>query len=85
MGKLREQMEGDLILKAYSPHTQSAYLRGARHFVRHYMRSPQEMGEQEVRDFLLHLVRETPLRQRRTCMSMPSSFSSLLPSNAQRQ
>ena len=58
MGKLHDQMEGDLILKAYSPHTQKAYLRGARHFARHYMRSPQEMGEQEVRDFLLHLVRD---------------------------
>jgi integrase/recombinase XerD len=58
MGKLHDQMEGDLILKAYSPHTQKAYLRGARHFARHYMRPPQEMGEQEVRDFLLHLVRD---------------------------
>jgi site-specific recombinase XerD len=58
MGKLHDQMEGDLILKAYSPHTQKAYLRSARHFARHYMRSPQEMGEQEVRDFLLHLVRD---------------------------
>ena len=58
MGKLHDQMEGDLILKAYSPHTQKAYLRGARHFARHYMRSPQEMGEQEERDFLLHLVRD---------------------------
>lgn len=58
MGKLHDRMEGDLILKAYSPHTQKAYLRGARHFARHYMRSPQEMGEQEVRDFLLHLVRD---------------------------
>lgn len=28
MGKLHDQMEGDLILKAYSPHTQKAYLRG---------------------------------------------------------
>jgi len=58
MGKLHDQMEGDLILKAYSPHTQRAYLRCVRHFARHYMRSPEEMGETEVRNFLLHLVRE---------------------------
>ena len=58
MGKLHDQMQEDLLLKAYSPHTQRAYLRCARHFASHYMRSPEEMGEQEIRGFLLHLVRE---------------------------
>ena len=58
MGKLHDQMEGDLILKAYSPHTKRAYLRGVQQFVRHYMRSPEEMGETEVRNFLLYLVRD---------------------------
>jgi len=58
MGKLHDQMREDLLLKAYSPHTQNAYLRCARHFASHYMRSPQEMGEKEVRDFLLHLIRD---------------------------
>jgi site-specific recombinase XerD len=58
MGKLHDRMKEDLLLKAYSPHTQSAYLRCARHFASHYMRSPEEMGEQEIRDFLLHLVRD---------------------------
>jgi site-specific recombinase XerD len=51
-------MKGDLLLKGYSPHTQSAYLRCARHFASHYMRSPEEMGEQEIRGFLLHLIRD---------------------------
>ena len=58
MGKLHDQMQEDLLLKAYSPHTQRAYLGCARHFARHYLRSPEEMGEQEIRDFLLHLVRD---------------------------
>ena len=58
MGKLHDQMEGDLILKAYSPHTIRAYLRGVQQFARHYMRSPEEMGETEVRNFLLYLVRD---------------------------
>ncbi len=30
MGKLRDRMKEDLLLKAYSPHTQRAYLRCAR-------------------------------------------------------
>jgi hypothetical protein len=29
MGKLHDQMKEDLLLKAYSPHTQRAYLRCA--------------------------------------------------------
>jgi len=58
MGKLHDRMKGDLLLKGYSPHTQSAYLRCARHFTSHYMRSPEEMGEEEIRGFLLHLVRD---------------------------
>jgi len=58
MGKLHERMKGDLLLKGYSPHTQRAYLRCARHFASHYLRSPEGMGEQEIRDFLLHLIRD---------------------------
>jgi site-specific recombinase XerD len=58
MGKLHDRMQEDLLLKAYSPHTQRAYLRCARHFASHYMRSPEEMGEPEIRSFLLHLVRD---------------------------
>ena len=57
MGKLHDQMKEDLLLRAYSPHTQRAYLRCVRHFAQHFMRSPEEMGEGEIRSFLLHLVR----------------------------
>jgi len=58
MGKLHEQMKADLTLKGYSAHTRNAYLRYLRHFAKHFMRSPAEMGEEEVRAFLLHLVQE---------------------------
>ena len=40
MGKLHDQMREDVLLKAYSPHTQNGYLRCARHFASRYMRSP---------------------------------------------
>ncbi len=58
MGKLRDRMKADLSLKGYSPHTQRAYLRCAGEFARHFMRSPSDMGEEELRAFLLHLVEE---------------------------
>jgi len=57
MGKLRDQMKADLELRRYRPGTQKSYLNCARNFVAYYMRSPEELGEAEVRDFLLHLAR----------------------------
>jgi site-specific recombinase XerD len=58
MGKLQEKMKADLTLKGYSEHTREGYLRYVRRFAKHYMRSPAEMGEEEIRAFLLHLVEE---------------------------
>lgn len=58
MGKLRDQMKADLSLKRYSPHTQRSYLRCVREFARYFMRSPADMGKEELRVFLLHLVEE---------------------------
>ena len=58
MGKLHEQMKADLTLKGYSEHTHEGYLRYLRGFAKHYMRSPAEMGEEEIRAFLLHLAQE---------------------------
>ncbi|GAJ06550.1 unnamed protein product, partial [marine sediment metagenome] len=45
MGKLREQMKGDLELKGMSPHTQEIYLRQVNQFARHHGRSPRQLGE----------------------------------------
>ena len=58
MGKLQDQMKTDLLLKRYSPYTIHAYLRCVRDFAKYFMRSPAEMGEAEVRQFLLHLTQE---------------------------
>ena len=58
MGQLRERMEADLKLAGYSPQTRKIYLLYARRFARHFMRSPEELGEADVRAFMLHLVEE---------------------------
>jgi len=58
MGKLREQMKGDLELKGLSPNTQKIYLRQVSQFSRHFRRSPHHLGEKEVREYLLYLIRE---------------------------
>jgi integrase len=56
MGQLRDRMEQDLILKGFSPSTRRNYLLYCRRFAAHYRRSPEQMGETEIRRFLLHLI-----------------------------
>jgi site-specific recombinase XerD len=49
-------MEEDLRLKGYSPSTRRNYLLYCRRFAAHYRRSPRELGEEEIRRFLLHQI-----------------------------
>jgi integrase/recombinase XerD len=58
MGMLRERMAEDLKLRGVAPVTAAAYLRSAQRFVDHYGRSPLKLGEDEVRSFLLHRLKE---------------------------
>jgi site-specific recombinase XerD len=58
MGMLRDRMEGDLKLSGLSESTQDCYLRCAQRFAEHHGRSPAKMGEQEIKEFLLHLIKE---------------------------
>jgi len=51
-------MEADLKIGGYSPSTRKIYLLYARKFAAHFMRSPAEMGADEIRQFLLYLVEE---------------------------
>jgi integrase/recombinase XerD len=56
MGKLHDQMKMDLELKNMSPRTRSCYLTWMRSFALHFHRSPEELGEQEIRDYLHYLI-----------------------------
>jgi site-specific recombinase XerD len=48
----------DLALKGLSPETHRKYLMVVRQFVQWHRRNPEEMGEPEVRQYLLHLKDE---------------------------
>ena len=58
MGQLREKMKADLKLRRYKARTIDNYLWYAKRFVAFHRRPPVEMGEQEIRQYLLHLVEE---------------------------
>src|SRR5262245_10034919 len=56
MGQLRDRMEEDLKLRGLSPSTRRIYLLYCRKFAAFYQRSPEELGEAEIRRFLLHQI-----------------------------
>ena len=55
MGKLREKMSEDLRLRGCAPSTCESYLGCVRAFAAYHRRSPDVLGESEIRKFLLHL------------------------------
>jgi integrase/recombinase XerD len=56
MGQLHDRMAEDLVLRNLSPATRRNYLLYCRKFAAFFRRSPTELGEAEVRQFLLHCL-----------------------------
>jgi integrase/recombinase XerD len=56
MGQLRDRMEQDLILRRLQPSTRRNYLFYCRQFAAFFKRSPEVLGEAEIRQFLLHYI-----------------------------
>lgn len=61
MGILRERMAQDLRLRNYSPKTIKAYLFTVQQFAVHFRRSPRQLGEVELRQYLDYLLTEKQL------------------------
>ena len=58
MTPLRKRMIEDLQLRKLSPHTQKAYIRAVAGLAKHYRRSPDQLTHEQVRGYLVHLVRD---------------------------
>jgi len=63
MGKLRDQMVVDLQLCGAKPRTQKAYLREAENLAKYFNRSPADLGENELKEYLLYLIKERHLSE----------------------
>ena len=61
MGKLRDQMLVDLQLRGATPRTQKTYLREVSNFAKYFNRSPKELGEGELKEYMLYLMKERHL------------------------
>ena len=58
MNPLRRRMLDDLRVRNYSERTQTAYVSWVAKLARHFNRSPDRLGAEEVRIFQLHLVNQ---------------------------
>ena len=58
MTALRKRLIEDIQLRNFSPHTVEAYVRAVSQFSRHYGRSPDQLSGEQVRQYLLYLVKE---------------------------
>ena len=63
MSKLKEQLKADLQLRGFKPRTQETYLREVSNLARYFDKSPEELGKEEVKKYLLHLIEDKKLSQ----------------------
>jgi integrase/recombinase XerD len=61
MTELREKMIKAMELRNFSPKTQTAYLSAVTNLSKHFMRSPEEILQDDVEDYLLYLKKERKL------------------------
>ncbi len=56
MSKLREEMKMNLELAGYSSKTQKAYVMHVKLFAKHFNKSPDLLGDKEIREYLHYLI-----------------------------
>jgi hypothetical protein len=56
MTPLRKRMLDELQLRNLSVNTVERYTSAVQQFARHFGKSPEKLGPEQVREFLLHLI-----------------------------
>lgn len=73
MGELRDRMKMDMELKNLSPRTIKIYLCWMKQFTIHYGKSPDQLGDEEIRGYLYYLLKDKQASQ----SSMNQAYSAL--------
>jgi site-specific recombinase XerD len=58
MTQLRQRMLEDLRVRNYAPKTQAIYIQNVAHFAAHFGQSPDRLGVEHIRTYLVHLIEE---------------------------
>ena len=64
MTPLRKRMLEDLQIRNYSPNTVAAYIRRVADFAKHFGKSPELLGPDQIREYQLHLIKEKGVSKR---------------------
>jgi integrase/recombinase XerD len=58
MTELRRRMDDDMVVRGMAKRTREAYLAAVTALAKYYRRSPDQMSDDEVQAYLLHLIRD---------------------------
>ena len=61
MTPLRQRMIEDMQVRNLAPHTQATYILHVSLFARHFRKSPELLGPEEIRDYQLYLTNQRKL------------------------
>src|SRR6516164_495666 len=61
MTSLRQRMTEDMQVRNFSPHTQASYVQQVSLFARHFNKSPEVLGPEEIRSYQVYLTNEKKL------------------------
>jgi hypothetical protein len=70
MTPLRRRMTEDMQVRNFSPHTQNSYVQQVSLFARHFSKSPELLGPEEIRSYQVYLT---------NAKKLPVPFSSPYP------
>ena len=62
MTPLRNRMLEELQLRNYADFTVERYLDAVQRFAKHFGKPPDQLGAEQIRDYLLHLVKDRKAR-----------------------
>jgi len=63
MTPLRQRMCDDMQVHNLAPHTQRSYLQQVSQFARHFGKSPEPLGPDDIRAYQLHLTQDRSCRK----------------------
>ena len=61
MTPLRQRMLEDMLVRNLSPHTQRSYVQQVSQFARHFEKSPEDLGPEDIRTYQVYLTSERKL------------------------
>jgi integrase/recombinase XerD len=64
MTALRRRMREDLQLRGLAPKTQQCYLEAVKHLAQYDRRAPDQISEEEIRQYFLYLINEKQVAER---------------------